>query len=145
MSRVSRSLLKAATCLIITGAIFLGMPLVVAAQAPSGGANTIITAAITPVRYIVINNHGQITEILSNCRANVTPSVYRNSFNTPPIELSPAIYSQYAAIMAHTDTRGTGVIYQLQNSRGKKPTGLAGLISLISYLPQPTYRILHFT
>ncbi len=72
-------------CLLTTGVLLMS-PAASADTIAPGGSVT-ITATISPVRIIVVNSSGAILEILSNGPSDVTPSVYRDSFNTKPIAL----------------------------------------------------------
>ncbi|MBW4061182.1 hypothetical protein HJC99_01250 [Candidatus Saccharibacteria bacterium] len=98
---------------IIIGSVLLGAMLVLARPASAhSGSNVVITVVVAPVRDILIDKHNQIIEILSNCPDDVTPLVYKNTFNSAPIAFNPAVHQQYTAIMARANTAHTGVIYQ---------------------------------
>ena len=104
---------------------------------PAASGSVTISAAIAPVRYILVDDHYRITKILSNSQADVTPLVYKNNFNTRPIALRPGIYSQYAGIMASINTRDTGVIYRLKDPEGAKPTAIFRQLRLFGYQSTP--------
>lgn len=122
MLRVPGSVLGLAVMCLLTTGVLLMSPAASADTIAPGGSVT-ITATISPVRIIVVNSSGAILEILSNGPSDVTPSVYRDSFNTKPIALTPAVYNRYAAIIRHTDLRKTGVIYKykpVKNSQSSR-------------------------
>ncbi|MGH7234514.1 MAG: hypothetical protein ACREF7_03675 [Candidatus Saccharimonadales bacterium] len=87
------------------------------ADSGSSSGNIEIVAYVKPVRDVLINAQGRISEIQSNTSSNVAPSVYRDSYNTKPIKLSPNIYSQYTTILAHLNLNKTGVIYKQSDSK----------------------------
>ncbi|HUD05631.1 MAG TPA: hypothetical protein VMR18_01760 [Candidatus Saccharimonadales bacterium] len=95
-------------------------------SSPASSGSVTISAAIAPVRYILVDNRGTITEILSNSQENVTPIVYKNKLGSVPITLSQAIYSQYIAIMTNIKARHNGVVY-------RRDAPIAGLVRLNSY------------
>ncbi len=105
---------------------------VLAAPLTAGGS-VIISASIAPARYILVDSHGRIREVLSNSPENVMPLVYKGRFNSAPITLTPAILSQYKTIMAHVDARHDGVIYQSAPVTATKPAAIAGWLRLKNY------------
>lgn len=84
---------------------------------------TVITAKIAPVRIIVVDNKGKITQVISNTKENVTPTVHKNSPDGKKTVLTQSISKQYKTILKSSDTHKTGVIYQADDKT-----------NLISYL-----------
>lgn len=80
-------------------------------QAGNSGSSEIL-ANIQPIRSILINDQDKIMQIISNSTVNVTPTVYKHSFSSPPIPINPNIRKQYDTILAGLDTAQTGSIYQ---------------------------------
>ncbi len=106
-------------CLVIVSALLLiGAAPVASADSLSGAGSagsSVVAARIEPVRIIVVDKKGQITEILSNGSGDIMPSVHKGNAEGPTTALTPAISKQYAAIMSGVDQRKTGVIYKRQD------------------------------
>jgi hypothetical protein len=129
MLRVSGSLLSVVfICLAVGGLLISPHAL---ADSPTGNS-IIITASIAPVRYIVVNDHGAIIEILSNTRSDVTPSVYKNRPDSP-VALTEPIRDQYAALIRHIDLHETGVVYKSDASANNESVDRRGWMGLSSY------------
>lgn len=94
---------------------------------PISGGSTKVSVTIQPVRLILVNNQGKIVRMISNTSSDVPPTVYKNSFNSPPVAISPDIRQQYWAILAKADTTQTGTVYQAG------PSFLSRLERLASY------------
>lgn len=118
-------------CLVFGGVVLVSPPAL--ADAPASGGSVIITAVIAPVRSIVVDRQDTVLEITSNSPDAVIPSVYKDKLDTKPVALTPAIYSQYAAIIRHVDLHKAGVVYRLDGSTGNKLTGWRGRTSLSGY------------
>jgi hypothetical protein len=114
--------------LVLAAGIF-GSTTSVAADPTSGGSVT-ISAQVAAVRYILVDNHNRVRQILSNTVASVAPVVYRGSFKSVPIGLTPDIAGQYSAIMAHLNVHRTGVIYQAKVVANRQPVALASWLRL---------------
>ncbi|HUD05339.1 MAG TPA: hypothetical protein VMR18_00245 [Candidatus Saccharimonadales bacterium] len=84
------------------------------AQAQTSGT-IVVTAVIAPVRYVLIDNKGNIKEILSNTKENITPKVYINSLSSSQATLTIQVYQRYEAIIDKVNTKRTGIIYQNKN------------------------------
>lgn len=84
-------------------------------SSPNGGGSVEISAAITPVRIVVVSDD-RIVEILSNGPGNVAPSVHRGSPEGPTVAMTGRTAAQYAAIMHHVDQHKTGIIYRRQDN-----------------------------
>lgn len=139
--RLSALIKPVAICLLVGGLVVADTCPVLAAPQSSGG-NVIITAVIAPVRYILVDDNYRVQEIISNSRTDVTPVVYKDRLNTAPISLTPAIASQYAAIMAHVNASHPGVIYRFKQDMAKKQTGLFARTNLGWQLfPKPPHMI----
>src|SRR6185312_3624786 len=67
-----------------------------------------ISANIPPVRIVVVDLQGRITQILSNGPGNITPSVHQNSSEGPAITMNRYIAGQYTLIMRRVDQHKTG-------------------------------------
>ncbi len=92
----------------------------------NGGGSTEVSVSIQPVRLVLINDQNKIVKIISNSTANVTPTVYKRSFSSPPIAISPDIRQQYDTILAGLDTARTGTIYQAEPSIISRVVRLGG-------------------
>jgi len=90
------------------------------AHAQSGNSVT-ITAVVAPVRTILVDNNLRIIQIESNTPLNVTPSVYKGTYTSKQVSLTPSINKQYKAIINRVNTRKTGIIYSY-NPRFTSPT-----------------------
>jgi hypothetical protein len=99
---------------------------------PASSGSVTISAAIAPVRYILVDNQGKITEILSNSQENVTPIVYKNKLGSEPITLNQTIRSQYITLMTNINPDHNGVIYRRNDHANKKPAVIAELVRLSS-------------
>ena len=81
------------------------------------GDNVTITAVIKPVRYILINKYGTITEILSNTTQSVKPIVYLDKLNGNQVSFSSNLQRQYISILESINTaKKYGVIYKYQKT-----------------------------
>jgi len=118
---------------IVLGSTLLLNTCCAVAPSPATNSSVVISAVIAPVRYILVNDQGIITEILSNSQENVMPTVYKNKLGSEPITLSRAIYSQYISLMTNISSNHNGVIYRRNDHASKKPTAIAELVGLSSY------------
>lgn len=78
----------------------------------AAGSSVTITAVIRPVRIVVVNDEGTITQILSNGPGDTTPSVHLDKPDGPLLPMAGRIASQYGSIMRRADQQKTGVIYE---------------------------------
>lgn len=97
------------------------------------GATTTITAVILPVRYVLLDNQGDITEIISNTTADVTPRVYETSFQSSELPLTPKLNQQYIKLLQGIQTTHFGTIYSRPPNQAFRAAYLGRLTSLISY------------
>src|SRR5438309_242816 len=94
--RLSAFARSVVVCLVLGGSVAMGInPAPAAAQ--SSGGNVTVTAVVAPARYILVDNHDRIRQIISNSPDVVTPTVYKHSFKSTPIPLTPHILGQYNA------------------------------------------------
>ena len=100
-----------AVLLTVVNGAALGLTSGLAQAVPLETGGVTISAVVTPVRYILVDKHNVIQQVLSNSPEAVTPIVYKYSFTSVPIPLTAAIDTQYEAIMAHTNVHHTGLIY----------------------------------
>jgi hypothetical protein len=101
-----------------------------AAADMSSTAQITVTATVLPARFIIIDNHNHVTEVLSNSRQEVQPTVYLHNIargNQQP--LSSAIYNQYLSLVPAAKRAQSGVLYKLA-SITKQPKG-AGQDALV--------------
>jgi hypothetical protein len=58
--------------------------------------NISISGVVPPMRFIIVNNCQQITEIISNTKTNVIPQVWRDAIgNKKPLPLSAQLARSY--------------------------------------------------
>ena len=78
----------------------------------SDGVNIEVHGVVAPARYIVLDEQGNINQILSNTKSAVTPTVYRQKIaNGNEQPLTSRIYNEYLTLLPRTDA-GVGVLYQ---------------------------------
>ena len=73
-----------------------------------------IQATVPPVRTVVLDSHGQISEIWSNTAGNVyhyTLYVRRGDRDGPLVDYSPTVHTQYAMLIPLVDWRPSGRVY----------------------------------
>lgn len=107
---------RAAIAGCLVAVIFVGCGSAAADDyAPDG--SVVVTAVVRPVRIVVVNDGGSITEVLSNGPGVIIPTVHRGNPDGPTVTLTPAVSKQYTAIIRRADTHKTGVIYRLEQPR----------------------------
>ncbi len=103
--------------LVISISISLPFNKIQAQGEDSSNGSITIVAVIAPVRYVLLNNYDQIQEILSNTQQSVTPFVYKNSFNSQPVQLTANVLKQYSHILLNNKLLNSyGVIYKYHNN-----------------------------
>jgi len=131
MGRLNNGLLAVVglffACLVFGSSASAATP-VLPTLTTSGSTQVVVT--VQPIRSILINDQGEIVRIISNSAANVTPTVYKNSFTGSALELSPDVNQQYKSLLSNLDITRTGTIYQ------------AGplIIDRLARLGSPSYR-----
>lgn len=86
-----------------------------------------VQATVPPVRTVVLDAHGAISEIWSNTAGNVyhyTLYVRRQSVDGPHADYSPTVHSQYAALIPLVDWRPSGRVFPAPE-RSENPIALA--------------------
>jgi virulence-associated protein VapD len=82
----------------------------------SSGASVQITAIVEPACHVIINQNGQIIEIVTNTKNQITPIVTLNSISGNQISMTPKIYNDYQNILNKYRLQGTyGVIYRIND------------------------------
>jgi hypothetical protein len=120
------------------GALFLLLLITwlpgLAAADVSATAQYSVTATVLPARVIIIDNHHQVTEVLSNTRQEVIPTVYLRTIapaNQQP--LSSAIYNQYLSLVPNAKRAQSGVLYKVA-STANQPRPVEGDTAVFAIL-----------
>lgn len=125
-------------CLVVVSAVLLMSSFAAADSTNSTateGTTVVITAAIAPVRIVVVDDHNRITEILSNGPGDITPSVHSGNSEGKVMPMSRSISNQYSAIMKHVNSNKTGAIYKFEQTPTIRPglSKLSGPLSIMSF------------
>jgi hypothetical protein len=106
----------------------------VSAQIPEYNNQLKVTGIILPAQHVIVNEHGMITEILSNTDKDVVPKVYISKLSKDTvIEMTPEIYDQYRQLVPEGQSR-VGVLY-------KQTPGIYPVVPLDSFMPNESYRL----
>ena len=102
--------------LIIALLLLAAGPGAAALAAIQASATYVVTATVAPLREVIVNQDGIITEIEGNTSQPLTP-IACNTHNEP-IALTAAILAQYNQIMVRPGlSHKVGVIYQEQETQ----------------------------
>jgi hypothetical protein len=96
---------------------------------PVSSGSAVISAEIKPVRYVLIDNNGDILQIESNTPRNVAPLIYKDKYTSPPKPVTKSIETQYQAILAKVNTNNTGVIYSKLEKTKLSPSHSVSIFS----------------
>ena len=85
--------------------------------------SVIITATVKPARYIVIDKHEIITQIISNTKDNVPPYVCLRICQGLVLTPTPFVSRQYQQIITRLHDHRIGILYQakVEPNRVKMP------------------------
>lgn len=95
-----------------------------------------IQGIVPPMRNIIVDSSGNITEITSNTPENVRPRVYLGSFTGPELPLTPILLADFKAKTRGVDMHSTELHFALPSpvaSKVKKPS-LLSTLSWVSFL-----------
>jgi hypothetical protein len=71
-----------------------------------------VTGIVLPAHHVIVNDHGNIIEILSNTDKDVLPKVYANTIKSENArELTSDIYEQYRRLVPEGQSR-MGTLYK---------------------------------
>jgi hypothetical protein len=91
----------------------LALPSGVSADTLSQSAVVTVRATVLPARYVIVDERGVITSIITNTSQDVIPTAYLGSIspeNARP--LTPQLLESYQKIIKNLDITGPGVIYK---------------------------------
>lgn len=78
-----------------------------------------VHAVIAPARYIILNQQGQISQILSNTKQPVQPTVYKEAIKTENLTyLTADIESQYVTLL-NGNINSIGVLYKTPSPKSE--------------------------
>jgi len=83
-----------------------------------------LTGIVPPMRFIVVNGQGAITEITSNTPENVTPKVMLGSLQGAELPLTPELLKEFATKTKGVDMHSTDLHFAprgLAAARSKHP------------------------
>ncbi|HET7320835.1 MAG TPA: hypothetical protein VFI84_04630 [Candidatus Saccharimonadales bacterium] len=95
-----------------------------------------IRGIVPPMRNIIVDGNGNITEITSNTPENVRPKVYLRSFAGPELPLTSALTRDFNGKTRGVDMHSTDLHFALPDpavAKARTP-GLLGVSSFISFL-----------
>ena len=126
---------------VVVGVLVLRNGSVVSAQAEN--SSTTIVATILPVRSILVDSSGNIAIVESNTDQNVPPTVYKNSFLSPSVPLTPPVAHEYQRIVQHVIVKHHyGVVYNVHVTASSARSHFAQLRHrAVRVLTRPTMAI----
>jgi len=71
-----------------------------------------VSAAVAPMRIILVNSHQVIIEISSNCQSNVEPKVYLQGSPNRQVAYSSVISKQYIELSKTINFSKPGIVYK---------------------------------
>ena len=93
-----------------------------------------ITGVVAPMRFIVLDGHGNIVEITSNTPENVTPQVYVGSIqHGQPAALTPALLKDYESKIRGHDMHSTDLHFAPASPVALK-TQKSNLVSFLTHV-----------
>lgn len=69
----------------------------------TGGGETVVTAKVMPVRYVVVDDRGVVQRVVSNTSEPVTPIVHLGNFEGPIVPMTKEISQNYHREIARLD------------------------------------------
>jgi hypothetical protein len=128
--------------------IYFLTPLVPSVSALSGtqSGSISLTAIVLPARYIIINSNSTITEVITNTKELVTPTVSLNSISGAEESFSKSIKAQYLEILTSClFNKNTGVIYATgkctEDNQSTQKNHQNWLIDIVSVIRISSFRI----
>lgn len=103
-------------------------------SAAAVAGNISISGIVPPMRFIIVNNRQQITEIISNTTIDVIPQVWRGYIgNGKPLPLSAKLAKSYYQKIR---LREVGII-KFDLNKNRQTVDLPNWVSYISWLKPP--------
>ena len=98
-----------------------------------------LTGIVPPMRFIILNKQGEITEITSNTPEDVTPKVMLGSLQGAQLPLTTTLLKDYRAKTKGVDMQSTDLHFVATNQQAArvKPSGPLAPLRQISLLRLP--------